>query len=145
MSQWFNGQIWLIIVIIKILRTVIACLNLKSTYYSLCLIISAVILLSIKRLSHYFVLMSSHMNFESTGPHECLRAFIALEGAVSRMPPQMVCQMPLGCESFAASFNWASKRLLSWMNPQMSFEVTFLSKGFSTTLNRANEWFFTCL
>lgn len=89
-------------------------------------------------LSHS-ILMSPHMNFKCTWPHESLWTIAALERPITRMPPQVISKVPLSCKSLPASFNWADKWFFSWVNSQMSLQVTFLSKSFPATCNRALE------
>lgn len=89
--------------------------------------------------------MSSHMYFECTGPHKGLATMCALEWSVTRMPSQMICQVPLSSESFFTARNRASKGLLSWMYSQMSLQITLLSECFSASDNRTYKWFFASL
>lgn len=93
----------------------------------------------------FFSCMSANMNLECAWSHESLITIRTFEGPFSWMTTHVISQMPLSREGFATTFYLTGKWLLSWVNSQVSLQVSFLSKGLPATWNIALERLFTSL
>jgi hypothetical protein len=57
----------------------------------------------------------------------------------------MICQVPLGCESFHATLFRAHERLLPRVNAHVGLQVSTLCKGLRAPIKGAFEGFLPCL